>query len=64
MKKLMIVGAAALCATVGFCDPITSENTVGYAAVNDGGNYNPGQEIFPTWGSNSGFLRCREIFMD
>ena len=29
MKKLMIVGAAALCATVGF-GAITSENTVGF----------------------------------
>ena len=27
---------------MGFCDPITSDNTVGYAPVNDGGNHNPG----------------------
>jgi len=41
MKKLMFVAAAALCATVP-CAALESANVVGYSAINDGGNNNPG----------------------
>ena len=40
MKKLMIATAAAFCATVGLA--IESANIVGYSALSDEGNRNPG----------------------
>ena len=60
MKKLMIAGAAALCATVGFSD-VTSANIVGYAKKNCGAN------IFVQAGAQfesvkDGLLKADEIF--